>query len=258
MNEALSKLHHLWKDTFYINCLLILIPFTLFLNTRKAKGIAAIHNRFRFFLFSVFSLFLFTPAAFIFLAKWTCTIKYNEVANLWYSCIEVFVFYSYFENLFDFPDTKKQLLRYCKYIIISSLLLISIFTLSRDCVYTNRNSMKQLWKLGEIVDVFKSYFLVIPCLMYFVNIYKENKILIYKDTLLIYSYFTYSIFGIIVNSLSINLRSFRILDNILNSLPSLALLFVCISIYYYLSHSEKTSVAKKVELNELDEYTPQV
>jgi hypothetical protein len=245
MDEILFKLKNLWSETYYVNAIIIPISAYLLWKSIRMDKRSLFRTETIFFFAGVLLLFTLTPImVIIFNSKqWPLLIKYNEINNLWFNCLEVFIYFSFF-NLLNLPILQPILSRYIVAAIIICFILIGILFFQYSFAIEEEAFIKAkiLLKAGEITDVSKHLLILIPCIFYFHSVFKKNQPLIFKEVLVVYALFTYCIFDIVVFSIAFNLGKYSSLKYILIAFPSLSIIFLCLSLYFFSKNTIDKSI----------------
>jgi len=240
MDLALHKIHLLWRQTYYSDLLVILLSIYFLYRLAFIKTNSSFHKYAILFYASTLVLFLSTVVFYIFIPAFREAIKYTEIFNFLFGCIEILVFKSFFLHIPLFLPFKPQI-TVIGFVTFSILLLFAIYALTYKCSSTPmaHNNVHQLQKFEESSDVIKRFILLTPCLYYFYRIFKKNQNFLFQEALIIYSLFSYCILGILSYSIAVNIGSYKSLRDIITTFPSIALNLLLITIYNYLTSTHK-------------------
>jgi hypothetical protein len=238
MESVLHKLNILWLESNYVDALTLIVSLILLIKVQKLKHTTSFIRPSIFLLISIFLLFAFQAIFLICIRNLFVTIKNIEIINLYYSCIEIFVFYSFFSKAIE-NQIRNNLLRYGTLCWIVLFVIMSIYFLKTNVTtsITPRLESRRLSKLGETMDVFKRCFYIYPCILYFNKVFITNQKLNFYEALVVYMIFVYAVLGILVYSLGTNIVTHNLLRPWLMMLPNITLCLLCYELYRFLKNS---------------------
>lgn len=226
-------MHLLWRQSYYGELLSILLSIFFLSKLLLRKRFNSFYKYAVLFYISSILLFSSTVFFFIFTPTIVVAIKYVEVTNFLFGCIEVIVFLHFFTQTAELNYLSRKLKLVA---VITSIILLcfSIYATTYEIsIHEGLIRIRQLMKIEEIIDVAKRFVLLIPCLIYFYKVYRRNENLRLYEAFISYSLFAYCIFGILSYSLSVNLRDELFFKHIINTFPSVALNLLLFCMFYY-------------------------
>jgi hypothetical protein len=241
MDFGFDRLIQVWKLTLFVEAFSIIMVLYLLLQIVAIPGKTYPKKIGILYFFSVCLLFISTAIINLLVDDLYLAIKYVEIFNMWFNCIEVYVFFKLFIVTKALAGSNHA--RLLAQSLIITFLSISILFFFIN-VENNSKHYRPILKAGEIIDVLKRCLICIPCLLYFLKIFKSNSALKMDEVMVVFSVFCYSVLGIISYSLAANISEYIVLKRIVVTLPALSLLFLCWCLYSYIK-SNNESIYKK-------------
>jgi hypothetical protein len=186
------------------------------------------------YLLSVFVLFILSGIV-VYLFDTFTSIKYIEVLNMWFNCVETYVLLNFFKqiqpSIIDSKFISKASIGLIFIFLLLSIYLITRIKPSPEIIKYSKGLMV---KIGETTDIIKRLIICIPCMLYFNKIFKSNSPFDLIPVLVVFAIFSYCILGSLTYSIGFNLTYYRELKRLILTLPIISLWFVCISLLFYI------------------------
>jgi hypothetical protein len=243
MNNPLHRIFWQWSKYYYVEGITIILVIFLLIKTLRLESF----NPFKKYLilYLLAAIILFTSAALFFAyqdAKHT--IKYVEIMNTWFSCIELYVFYKFFN-----PHWRLGIqtgLKYITWILIVVLVALIVIFICQDDSTLTAIKASEINKISETSDAIKRLLFTIPCLMYFIKMFRENLHFVFIEVLVVYAIFAYAIFGILGYSIGSNISNYAAIKKIVSIIPALALWVIYMTMYFFIKGEKPESQGNKL------------
>jgi hypothetical protein len=231
MGFEFDRLIITWKRLYFLEAITIVVALFFIMQLISNKGSFLQKSIAILYFISICILFISSAFLNLIIHNIYLVNKYVEILNMWFNCIELYVFFKIFTQT-TYPIPLSKSIVYLVY-----LLIIIFFIISITFFYVNVENYSKYYrpilKVGELVDVLKRCFICVPCFYYFLKLFNTNSSFQINEVLVVFSIFTYCVFGILSYSIATNITAYPDLKRIIMAFPAFALLFVCFSLTAY-------------------------
>jgi hypothetical protein len=187
--NAFEKALKNWGESYFLQPFLIFVTIYVLIKLIESDNKLPFRKLFILYTANVLGLFLFSNVIYIFSnLDYKDQIRYGEITNYIFNGIEIYVFYSFFLNT----------LKSIKVKLVVRLLMASL--ISFYCMNILKilitNSAIGLLKIGDTIAAINLFLLLLVCLLYFYEIYRDNKFLSTRHSLIVLCLFGYCIISI--------------------------------------------------------------
>ncbi len=218
INEILNY----WINSFYLHPLVLVCCVYVLSKLKEDK--TANGNIFRIYVISIFILFISGDLFFsIIPLQYETAHVIIEILNNSVTAIETAVFSYYFRAIIK-AELFRRILNFSVYLIILSAFIVNVLAPFNDSIHLLRI-------IGFYFDAGHFYFLVLPCVFYLLELYKNNEVLDSRNALITLALLCYSLISTPYLVLFEHLYYFyRNIFIVLTAIHYILLMLLCLSL----------------------------